>query len=233
MKRAHFIFIFLINAILFVLFFTGCSEDLSGNSIVEIEMPHDNYYYETENWTLESLITHLKDLGFSNIKTVSYSATEYEPSEVRSISIGYELGFDEGDVFRSSDKVTITYFTFEGFHTIDNCPALADILSGKSFDYVPFAEQYDGVVVEFDAVVTHSSSYLGGTGHIIEVCGGDIIDNSQNKQAIRVCLDVPLDRYINKDVQEGDLVHIVGTVSARDSDYFDMLYIDASYFKKR
>ena len=218
-------------------FLLVCLTSCSNEPVFEIEMPHDDYFYEEGEWTVEELISCFEEMGFTNIETEAHTASDYEFDEIQNIKIdGGMFGFEQGDVFMSNDKVEIGYYDLVPNLTIDNCPDLEEILSGGTMEYAYFASHYDGQYVEFDANVVEAYSYMGGTSFIIEVCGGDYSPDSSEKQAIRIDVETMTDydgRYINEYVDVGDNVKVIGEVVMSKSEYYEMLFIDAVYLLGR
>lgn len=218
-----------------VLFLSTMLVACSRSDVKDIAMPYSSNDYETGGWTLNDLVEHLTELGFTNIKTSEYSISNYEPDEIFLIEIDSKWkGFDEGHVFSSNDKVKIKHYNFDSILTSDNCSDLEKILSGESTDYMSFANKYDGQFVEFNAHVVSSYSYLGGTSYVITVEGGDYSVDNIERQEIKIDVDsVTRGEYINKEVKEGNNVRVVGKIDESYSKYYKMLYVDAGYLDVR
>jgi len=231
MKKRYFLF-FLLS---FSFLFSACGEMEEQEEPVQITMPYDSYDYTVGgDWTIDELVDHLEELGFTKIETDTYSLDEYKPRQIKSIEIDGEDSFDQGKRFYSNDEVEILYYNFDYVLTPDNCEELNAFLSGESTDYMKFAEEYDGRTVAFDAYVTYAESYMGGTSYIIEVSAGDYSEDNGNKPIIRIDVEtVTPTPYIDKDVKVGYNVAVFGKVGKGKSEYFNMLWIDASRLEIR
>ena len=201
---------------------------------VEIVMPYDNDYYENDELNLEELKQHFEDLGFCyfEITTSSDPLYQYDLIDIVRIDNGW-TGFDEGDIFMSSDVVEIRYHTDPPNLTIENCPDLNAFLIGEGMSYMEFAEKYDGQYIEIDAFVSYYDSYMGNTSHVVSVRPGDADSDNENAPSISVNVDVLFDKYVFPDLDEGRNVKLIGTVNAYKSEYFKELRIDAIYYDYR
>ena len=207
----------------------------------QITMPNYSWYYD-DGWTVEELVSHFEQLGFTNIKIATTIDTGtfskfHQEGEIYNVEIEDTFlgGWDSGDVFGATSLITVTCYERTPTLTIDNCPDLASILSSKDMMYTDFAEKYDGQFIEFDGYVTTSYSYMGGTSYIIEVTGGDYSENGVNGWFFRVDVEQTVgdEAYINKNIEKGTNVKIIGKIDDYHTDYYDMICIDAAYLMER
>ena len=207
----------------------------------QITMPNYSWYYD-DGWTVEELVSHFEQLGFTNIKIATTIDTGtfskfHQEGEIYNVEIEDTFlgGWDSGDVFGATSLITVTCYERTPTLTIDNCPDLASILSSKDMMYTDFAEKYDGQFIEFDGYVTTSYSYMGGTSYIIEVTGGDYSENGVNGWFFRVDVEQSVgdEAYINKNIEKGANVKIIGKIDDYHTDYYDMICIDAAYLMER
>lgn len=220
---------------------SGCGDyestpDVESNPVVDIVMPNDTNYYQTEDWTVENLIKEFESLGFTNIVT-KYMGTpfEYRYGPVHTVSIDHEMfAWDEGDIYRSNDEVEISYYDPTPTLTSENCPELADILTGETSSWLKFAEEYDGQYIEFDGCVVERINDEISNDHIIYVCGGDF-SSQTNKQQIRLTYtstdsDVEMHVFYGS---VGNNYKIIGKVDLDDSEYYNMLTIETVLVEDR
>ena len=211
----------------------------------KIVMPYSAADYCGEEWTLEELIAHLTELGFTNIET-----TACDPSNDNYKSYVFEIyietglfstdPWEAGEEYNADSEISIYYNEFPVM-TIDNSPDLVKILTSKDISYMSFANSYDGRYVEFDAYVTEHLTYDGGTSHIIEVTGGDYDGIREIDPYNPECFDGLIIRIgdrslfpsINESVQAGDNVRVVGTIDAEWSDFFNCLYVETMSLQRR
>ena len=218
------------------------------NIPTDITMPYSSRDYETGEWTVDELKEHLKELGFTDIKTVGHESYfgEYSHSvycvqiavdswKTDSIFTEYE-DFTKGGVVSSKNEVLIDYYYTPKALTIENCPDLAEILlgseDGESMDFIAFANKYDGQYVRFDAYIHEHTTYMGGSKHIINVVAGDSFVEAPKGCIVRIG-DQSWGNSIDESVVEGQLVKVYGKVDASQSDYFKMLYIETLALKAR
>ncbi len=207
----------------------------------QITMPNASWYYD-EGWTVEELVSHFEQLGFTNIEiaTTIDSGTFskfHQKGEIYNVEIEDTFlgGWSEGDTFGATSLITITYYERTPTLTIDDCPDLASVLSSKDMMYTDFAEKYDGQFIEFDGYVTTSYSYMGGTSYIIEVAGGNYSKDSVKGWIFKVDVEQTVgdEAYINKNIEKGTNVKIIGKIDDYYTDYYDMICIDAAYLMER
>lgn len=251
MKRNN-IILFVFTLCIFCLCSCGLESDLEkeGNKFEEppsekIEMIKDSSDYVGAEWTIEELTSHLTDLGFTNIRSVSCKpdADNYQDN-IFEVSIERNFlktgSWEAGERFNVDAEISI-YYNESPLLTSENCPLLVKVLTGKEISYWNFCNQYDGHYVEFDAYVTNHSTYDGGTSHIIEVTGGDYDGVSEIKPYVDECFDGLIIRIgdrkwgneINKNVEPGDNVTVRGIVDASWAKYFKRLYVEAMYMDIR
>ncbi len=206
-------------------------------STVEIAMPYENEYYEKEEWTVEDLSKEFESLGFTNVVAVKLvDSSDYVYGVVSSVRIdGQMLGWEKGDVFRSTDEVEIFYHAPTPTLTIDNCPELADILNGNTTSWRSFASDHDGEFIEFDGCVIERIDDDAVFSHpIINACGGDYSEN-MDKQQIRLSYDLAYlelgDHVIYGIV--GENYKIIGKIDFSDSKYFNILTIEVALVEYR
>lgn len=219
--------------IMLISIFVLSSCDILGKSIV---VPHDNdYYCETYKGSVNELVEEFKLLGFEKIELERWDYEGWKPTAIRSVSIGNSwFGFDAGDKFNSTDTVEIEYWGECRNLTIDNCLDFYKILTDATADYKEFVEKYDGKYIEFDGCVTDYDTYSGGTSHIVELHGGDFNKGNFQGLPIKVNIDVVnSDNSINKDVEEGKNVKVIGKVSDYYKDFYKRVYIYAVYLQYR
>lgn len=215
-----------------MLLFSGCD-----TTHTEIVMPHDSSYYDEYDGTLDELVKHFEDLGFTDIETTASSYSGYARNIIDFVSAkGYWTGFKEGDTLYSYDTIEIHYYDQCNNLTVDNCPDLASFLAGE-MDYMAFAEKYDGKYIEFDGCITYYSAFMDNTSFVIKATGGDYEDNSKpNRPTINVdgnnLLNPSPDTSVNRNIGEAKNVKIIGEVSRHQSEYYNHLDITAVYLQE-
>ena len=210
-----------------------------------IIMPHSASDYIGSEWTIDSLIAHFTELGFKNI-----CAEPCEPSnddfDINIFELVIEKGWfstdpwNAGEEFKSDAEITIYYNEYPVLN-IDNCPELSTVLTSKINSYMSFCEKYDGRYVEFDGYVINHLTYDGGTSHIIEVTGGNYdgnieIDgfNPHTYQGMNIRIgDRTWGNEINKSVDVGDHVTVVGKIDASWAEYYECVYIETMELSRR
>jgi len=211
----------------------------------KIVMPYSSADYCGEDWTLEELTEHLKELGFTNIV-----ATPCDPDDdnykinIRELYIETGLfstdPWEAGEEYKADAEISIYYNEFP-LLTVENCPDLVTVLTSKEMSYMSFANSYDGRYVEFDAYVTSHITYDGGTSHIIDVTGGNYdgtkdlehYDESYYDGLIIRIGDRTWGNSINESVEPGDNVKVSGRIDASWCEYYKTLYVETMSLERR
>ena len=208
-------------------------------------MPNSTDYYIGDDWTIETITEHFRDLGFTNIRAVPCEPDD-DNYEINIREMVIETGWfstdpwEAGDEFKSDAEISIFYNEFP-LLTTENCSDLAMVLSSQDMSYLTFAGQYDERYVKFDAYVTNHHTYDGGTSHIIEVTGGHYDGESEISPYSPELFDGLIiqigdrtwDNSINYSVQPGDHVVVSGRIDESWSKYYKMLYVECLYLERR
>ncbi len=198
------------------------------NSSNKIEMPNSSTYYEKNyNWTVDSLITHFKELGFTVFEKIPCEPDndkyKYDIFEVTIEDSWISSGsWEKGDKFDSDDKIKIYYNEYPLLTVLD-CEDLETVLKSNDMNYQLFANKYDGRYVEFFGYVFDHVIYNGGSGRFIEVTG-----TKSDSMAKSVVFHIGESLFGNIDitVKKGDYVLVSGKIDSDLSNYYKKLYID-------
>lgn len=216
--------IFSLFTIISILLISSC-----GSLSKTIVMPHDSAYYTNEfEGTVANLYSEFEEMGFENIETYVNRYTLNRNDDITKVLIN-GISFDKNDKYKPDDSVSIYCNEYSSF--------LNQILTDKNADYIEFLDEFDGEVIEFDGCVQTSYSYMAGTEHIIEVSGGNYSSSGYEGLLIRVNVDnLTSSKYsndIDKDIEKGTNVKVVGIVNQYRGEYFNLVYIEAIYLKNR
>lgn len=224
-----------VASILFLLLLSGCG-DYESTPVVEITMPNDTDYYETEDWTVENIIKEFENMGFTNIVTERMgTSSEYVYGPVHTVRIDGEwTGWSEGDVYYSNDEVEISYYDPTPTLTVDNCPELSAVLERESTDWLQFAKEHDGEFIEFDGCVIDRIESAILSDPIITACAGDYSE-ATNKQKIKltyISIDPDIERHALYG-SVGNNYKIIGQIDLDDSEYYNVLTIETILLEDR
>lgn len=234
MKRT----VFFLGVLIFML--TGCALDSIQNSSTKeegkIEMPYDSEKYCGSEWTIESLTEHLKDLGFTNIKTEPCEPSDDDYNQnIFEICIKTGLfstgPWKKGEKYEPDALISV-YYNESPTLTIKNCPDLKNVLITKKKDYMKFAKKYDGRYIKFNGYIHSHSTYDGGTSHIIDVAYGNKLEDEPTGELIRIG-DRTKSSVIDDTVEEGDLVAVSGRIDASWCKFYKQLYIECMQLELR
>ena len=205
----------------------------------QITMPNYSWHYDN-GWTVENLINHFQELGFTNIETATTTETGWGAEfhlygEIFNVTIEDTTlgGWKSGDVFGSTSLITITYYERTPTLTIENCPDLVSILSNRDMTYTEFVEKYDGQFIEFDACITSLVHDVAGAVDAIWVCGGDTINREGHVIHLDTMLTAGDETYIYTNFEEGATVKVVAKIDDYYADYYDAICAKAAYLVER
>lgn len=219
-----------------VLLVAGCSGKRTGNEIPKknekIEMIHNSEFYIGDDWTIESLAEHFKELGFTTIEEIASSPDDdnYQKNifelYVCTGTFGSADTWEEGEEFKPDTKIKI-YYNESPILTMDNCEDFKCVLTSSSIPYDSFTALYDGRYVEFEAIVTENLQYWGDLGNVITVKGDGV-----NGLEIQIG-DKTYGHNIDTSVEEGDTVIVRGRIDNRETEYFERLYVETFELKRK
>lgn len=202
----------------------------------KVAMPYGSASYCGADWTLESLKAHLIDLGFTNI--VEYPEEPWDENCADNIFfVKIRRGWSKvseweaGEEFETDEEVIIRY-NKAPMLTVENCPDLLTVLTSDEMSYTEFAEKYDGRYVEIDGYISSYISKEWETSRVIEMRYGN--QRGENLEGAEVHLgDVNWGSKIDKDIVEGELVHIRGKIDFSDTEFFQRLHVNCILYEKR
>ena len=197
----------------------------SSSNSQSAEMPYSSQAYCEMDWTLESLESHFRELGFHDFEEhpVEPDDDDYNRNiyELYHKSLLFDNSWEAGAQL-DSDETIIVFYNEQPTWTLESCPDLASALAGTS-DYLEFAEKYDGQYVSFDAYV----SYQLTTATLDDIIY--VARDYSSAQADSVSIRVGNGTHGNTvrgATPVGTKVHLEGRVSKRWSEFYKTLYIE-------
>lgn len=204
----------------------------------EIVFENGSKDYEDSSWTHEALCEHLTSLGFTNIvmKEGSNPTDKNYLNDVHEVVIasGALSGnkeWEAGDAFPKDAEITI-YYSPKPLLTPENSSDFLGYLESDSSRNTSFGKKYDGYYVSFDGCVVDKQVWNGGTSFYIDVAHGDYSGDSKTLAQVRVGKAFLADGY-DRNVEEGENVHVEGRIVSRDTDYYKHLYLDTLVLRRR
>ena len=207
----------------------------------KIKMPKNTSDYIASEWTVDTLIRHFEDLGFTKIRTVACDPDDDRFNlNIFEMTIATGLFSDDpweaGEEFDPDAEITIYYNEYP-LLTIENCPDLVTVLTSKDMSYTSFCTKYDGRYIEFDAYVVGHLTYDGGTSHVISVTGGDYdgkTDEPSNYKGLVIHIgNRTWGSNIDESVQVGDNVKVRGRINLSWAEYYKCLYVETMKLSRR
>ncbi len=148
MKHKRILFLVVLTMLLVM-----CTSCTSANTIT---MPYSSEEYVNGEWTVDNLVKHFEDLGFTevevygNLTEITYVLAENEDSLLDS--------FEKGEEIDSSRKIWIeTGFETVSPLTVANCSEFAEFVENgieSPTAWTSFLEAHDGELLEFDGTIT-------------------------------------------------------------------------------
>ena len=138
---------------------------LAACSDVLITMPYGSKEYRNDDWTVDGLVAHFNELGFTRV-SVENTETHFgedkldiynvkvEDTDAVSVLTEY-MNFEGGESFYSRSKIRIETHTYIPTVTIDNCPEFKALCKSQKYELVEeFMEAHVGEYLEFNAKVS-------------------------------------------------------------------------------
>lgn len=134
----------------------------------EVSMPYSTMEYRELGWSVEELVSHFEELGFSEIKIdlietfdetrIGNYTVNIEDSSANSWIVQYN-GFEKGDVFRTHLEIVISGYTLVPTLTVENCAEFTELVnmdngySEKPERLASFMQAHHGEYIEFDGII--------------------------------------------------------------------------------
>lgn len=134
----------------------------------EVSMPYSTQEYREMGWSVEELVNHFEELGFSEIKLdliETFDETRagnylvnIEDTSANSWFTEYRK-FEKGEVIRPSLKICISGYKVVPTLTVDNCDDFANLVnmdsdsSERSELIASFMQAHNGEYIEFDGLI--------------------------------------------------------------------------------
>lgn len=108
--------------------FTGCTS-------LTVTMPYGSDEYVSGNWTVDEIVTHFEDLGFTDIETSIFSTYDKDQARICRVAIDDDISswspeyvdFKKGDEISTMHKILISAMVFVPTLTIEDCAEFAEI----------------------------------------------------------------------------------------------------------
>ena len=154
--------ILVLSVVLLFFVLVSCSEDV-------ITMPYDSSEYKNGNWTVEDLVAHFEELGFTNIEIINVMDSFGEPN-VAVYNVNIEdtssdswftdyKAFYKGEEFGSWLEIKIETHTVIPTITVNNCAEFADLVQIEALSpqkekmLNSFMDSHNGEYIEFDGTL--------------------------------------------------------------------------------
>ena len=157
MKIRSIALILILSTLLFVC--AGCDAGVT--------IPYSSDEYENGEWTVEELVEHFKELGFTDIEIEE--KTTFDESEVKIQVVVADdsdswfpayRDFEKGETISTIRKIIIRATSLNPVLTVENSPEFADLVKmdsespEKAERLSSFMQTHDGDYLEFDGTIT-------------------------------------------------------------------------------
>ncbi len=139
-------------------------------------MPFGTDEYKAGEWTEETILTHLKELGFEDIEITNvvevyggndeWKIHDIQIEDPDSMSFFTEYRtFDKGEKFDKTSNIIVETYISHATINVDNNEALRDLVNNAEFttdspEVLEFFKAHSGEYIEFDGVITYCYDYL-------------------------------------------------------------------------
>lgn len=223
MKIRNIAFVLVFFLLLFVC--TGCATGVS--------MPYSSNEYKELDWSVEELVAHFEELGFSDIKTDVWETFDENQARICRVAIEDTSAdswfteykdFDKDEEFGTHLEIYISAYTLVPTLTVDNCAEFAELVTmdsenpEKPESLASFMQTHDGDYLEFDGIITDWYDELwfaGGVSFTISVEGSDQMSFSWETMGL-IDLDMTGEYHYNNYntglITEGMKVHVLAKI---------------------
>ena len=175
---------------------------LSGCGASGVSMPYSSEEYEQMNWSLDAMIAHFEEIGFSEIKTDIWET--YDENDVKICRVAIEdtssdswsteyRDFEKGEKLSTHLKLYISAYTLVPLLSVDNCPEFAVFVNNgmespeSTEEWIEFLKVHKGEALEFDGTITSWSDefwYISGVRCTIAVEDSEYFDYSWEADSV-------------------------------------------------
>ncbi len=207
---------------------TGC--DTAG-----ISMPYDSAEYENGNWTVDSVVSHFEELGFSDIEVINvlesfgkekigiYNITIEDPSS-NSLFTVYR-SFNKGEELDAWLDIRIETYTVIPTLTTDNCSDFAELTQTGDLSaqqVASFMYSHNGEHLEFDGTITdwYDEAFWEGVSFTIAVENSNQMSLSWSTidyKNLGLAGDYDFANYSTGLISEGMPVHIIAKIVSSEN----------------
>ena len=134
---------------------------------VTAKMPYSSNEYENGEWSVEELVEHFEELGFTDIDVEVYTTFDEGKAKIQVVVADDSSSwspsfrdFEKGETVATLRNIIIRETKLIPILTVDNCPEFAEFVkNGKdstanSVTWTEFLEKHNGEALEFDATIT-------------------------------------------------------------------------------
>ena len=203
---------------------TGCD---AGATI-----PYSSDEYENGEWTVEELVEHFEELGFSDIE-IEEKAT-FNESEARIQVIVADnsdpmfpsyRSFEKGETISTVRNIIIRATTLIPIMTVENCPEFAEFVkngpdsSNNTEPWTSFLEAHNGEALEFDGTITDWYDklwYISGVDCTVAVENSEHLSfywDVENLDDLGLSGEYSHNEYSLGEITEGMQVHILAIIN--------------------
>ena len=153
----------------FLLIFFVLLITFNGCDIAEVNMPYGSAEYKSGGWTVDDLVVHFEELGFSDIE-INNVVDSFGEERVEVYNVTIEdtssnswfteyMSFQKGDAYSTTRKIKIETHTFIPTLTTENCSDFSELLettgdSVKTELINSFMFSHNEEYIEFEGVIT-------------------------------------------------------------------------------
>ncbi len=216
-----------IRSILLILVFslvlclcTGCN--------IAATMPYSSDEYENGEWSVDELVKHFEDLGFSDIEVEENTTFDEDKVKIQVVVSEDSTSwfpsyrdFEKGEIVDTLRKIIIRETKLIPILTTENCPEFAEFVKNgydspeNTSTWLEFIEKHNGSALEFDGVITNWYDefwYISGVDCTIAIESSEHMSFYWDADSVD---DLGLDHneYSLGLVTEGMKVHVLAVIN--------------------
>ena len=227
MRTRNIALILILSILLFAC--TGCD--------VGTTIPYSSDEYENGEWSVEELVEHFEELGFTDIE-IEEKTTFDESKERIQVVVADDSDswfssyrdFEKGETISTIRKIIIRATTLTPVLTVENSPEFADFAKNgldsenNTIAWTTFLEEHNGEALEFDGIITNWYDefwYISGVDCTIAVEGNENMSlywSVENLDDLGLTGEYSQNEYSQGRINEDMQVHVLAVIDYSKDD---------------
>lgn len=208
---------------------SGCS--------VTATMPHSSDEYENGEWSVEELVEHFEELGFTDIDVEEYTTYDESKAKIQVVVADDSSSwfpsyrdFEKDETVDTLRNIIIRETKLIPILTVENCSEFAEFVkngqdsTANSVTWTDFLEKHNGEALEFDGTITSWDDeffYISGVKCTVAVEHSEHMSFSwaaDSLDDLGLSGEYSHNKYSVGEIKEGMQVHILAIINYPKND---------------